>query len=158
MNHRRIVKQLYDRGALQHLLGIPFSEKKHTIDLPTQNEALVAVERAWRNSSDMEESEVEQENHKANSDSEEQSLYSLRGSWKRRRIGSPGFIRNELNTVYVAESEADQNESGDDLNPDSNSERRYSQPLLSTSKSDVQARRAYWASKGLSGGPEDSGV
>lgn len=161
LSHRRAVKQLYDRSTLQNLLGIPLKDKEDpTIDTLTRNEASDAVRGAWRNGSDMEESEDEQvmDNHKTNSDVEEKSLYSTRNSQKRRRLGN--LNREEMSAIYVAESEGE----GDQSEYDSESELTddHGPPLERRhnprpSSSSTQARRAYWASKGLSGGPESGG-
>lgn len=155
-----MVKQLYNRSTLQKLLGIPLKEKKdHITDTSIRNEALDAVRGAWRNGSDMEESEAEQglDNHsRANSDVEERSLYSMRSSQKRRRLGNSSYFRKEMSAIYVAESEG----GGDQGEHDSESELNDGPPLerrrtdSRASSSNKQTHRAYWASKGLSGGPE----
>ncbi|GJJ12300.1 hypothetical protein Clacol_006541 [Clathrus columnatus] len=161
-NHRRMVKQLYDRGILQNLLGIISNNGRTYTKTLRQTEALEVVEQAWRNNSDIgEESESEHASgsgSQGNSDTEETSRYSVRSPPKRRRIGSlDSFGRKEMNAIYVAESE--DGEVGEDESEAGSTElilerpRPVSKP--SSFKSDSQARRAYWASKGLSGGPEE---
>lgn len=158
LNHRKMVKQLYDQGTLQNILGIPRRPappppKDSPPPLPPNGvsrnpSAKAAVESAW-GEADMDK-DSDAASHQSLSDGEEESRYTSPRK-RQRRNG------NNHDTIYVAATDEE-----DSDEPQIAVHLATTAEVKATKSNNfdpekVEARRAYWASKGLpGGGMEDS--
>jgi hypothetical protein len=158
------VKQLYEQSTLHNLLGLPRyrppernaarepSGISHTLP---RHQSRRAVELAW-GEADMEPEGPEEDlPSRLNApDVEEESRYSTRYPRKRRRVDSPKTNGTRPDAVFVEASEEDE-QFVPPVVPHSSSSRisrEGSVQLRDAFDGRAEARRAYWASKGMSGG------
>ncbi|KIJ44262.1 hypothetical protein M422DRAFT_30412 [Sphaerobolus stellatus SS14] len=166
LNHRKMVKQLYYDGILHQMLGLPRQPLPPVFSpppLPPAQNSLIglsrsqeAVESAWE-VADMDYSDNDSPaHHHSSSDPEEESRYAAHnGPRKRRRLNGTSNANGNHDTLYIPDSE-DSDEPQIALHiQDVPSREGPSKRPVDPEK--LEARRAYWASKGMSGGGlEDS--
>lgn len=175
INHRRLVQEVYDKGTLHHLVGI--SPKKdvpsnngssngvqsHLTRAQRSNEAR-SVQTAW-GEADMDLNSKDEYGPDVHYRDESDSKYdidTIRPSRKRQRTGKS----QDMHTVFmtddddddehhitplVQEDSFDEEEREYDSDNGKGSERTKDQNRVAA----AEKRRAYWASKGLSGGGGD---
>lgn len=158
-----MVKQLYEQSTLQNLLGLPrYRPPEPTTlpprlpDAPSRTRSRRAVEMAWDEADmDIEDSDddILRARRRRMYSPEEESRYSGYPR-KRRRVDSPKYNGRPANAIFVEESEEEAATAFvTHVNHVSTSARKGSgQPRDAPTNGKVEARRAYWASKGTSGG------
>lgn len=144
-----MVKQLYEQSILQDLLGLPRYRPPASHgpsgagNTPHRDRSRQAVEKAW--GVDLEDSDRHlMPYRRASPDMDEESRYSTRYPRKRRRVDNG----RQQDTVFVEASE-------DEAVMKPQVQRATSASRASreeTRDEKVEARRVYWASKGMSGG------
>jgi len=158
-----MVKQLYDRGTLQNILGIPRQPPPPPVNSPpplppsSNGVSRRAVESAWDEADiDMDYSESDAPSHHSLSDGQEESRYTTHNPRKQQRRTNANGKNHD--TLYVAASdEDDSDEPQIAVHLATGSEGLIKPTKTPVDLEKIEARRAYWASKGLpGGGMEDS--
>jgi hypothetical protein len=178
LNHRRLVRQLYEQSTLQNLLGLPryqptpVTAARETVTSRSRlsvgskhlsaSRSAKVVESAW-GEADMDLAYSDEElvaSHLPSPGAEDESRYSNRHARKRRRLGTVDTNGKRQDAIFVADSEE---EEGLVISPvDHHSSEESGAGTVEPGVNDarngrLEARRAYWASKGMSGGGlEDS--
>jgi hypothetical protein len=165
---------MYEQSILQDLLGLPryqpppptastasheTSDANNRLGTSRQARSRQAVEKAWGEADmDLETSDGDlMPSRFASPDGEEESRYSTRHPRKRRRVNSPKSNSTRPDTIFVEASEEEEVNAPQVLpEPDTSTLRGpregMVQPRDASPDGRVEARRAYWASKGMSGG------
>ncbi|KAF8516959.1 hypothetical protein BU17DRAFT_92345 [Hysterangium stoloniferum] len=157
LNHRRMVKQLYDGGALHILLGVSQlrqSQLPSAHSLSSRAHSARAVESAW-GEADMDTGDSE--SYRRSPETEE-SRYSNRRPRKRQRVNPLELNGSAPNqAIYVEDSDEDEEAVSHASKGKSLPSPQAGIGPRSHDPGKIEARRAYWASKGSSGGRLEDG-